>query len=45
MIGLRFFAGLSVEEPAEVLHASSDTVKRDWRLAKLLLREFQGDQS
>jgi RNA polymerase sigma factor (TIGR02999 family) len=44
MIELRFFGGLSVEETAEVLHVSADTVKRDWRLAKLwLLRELDGD--
>ena len=37
--------GLSVEETAEVLHVSSDAVKRDWRLAKLwLLRELEGDE-
>jgi RNA polymerase sigma-70 factor, ECF subfamily len=43
VIELRFFGGLSVEETAEVLHVSSDTVKRDWRLAKLwLLRELEG---
>lgn len=43
-IELRFFGGLSVEETAEVLRVSSDTVKRDWRLAKLwLLRELGGD--
>jgi RNA polymerase sigma factor (TIGR02999 family) len=43
VIELRFFGGLSVEEAAEVLHVSSDTVKRDWRLAKLwLLRELDG---
>lgn len=42
-IELRFFGGLSVEETAEVLHVSSDTIKRDWRLAKLwLLRELTG---
>ena len=42
-IELRFFAGLSVEETAEVLQVSPDTVKRDWRLAKLwLLRELEG---
>jgi DNA-directed RNA polymerase specialized sigma24 family protein len=35
--------GLSVEETAEVLHVSADTVKRDWRLAKLwLVRELEG---
>jgi RNA polymerase sigma-70 factor (ECF subfamily) len=43
-IELRFFGGLSVEETAEVLHVSPDTVKRDWRLAKLwLLRELDGE--
>jgi RNA polymerase sigma factor (TIGR02999 family) len=42
VIELRFFGGLSVEETAEVLHVSADTVKRDWRLAKLwLLRELE----
>jgi RNA polymerase sigma factor (TIGR02999 family) len=42
VIELRFFGGLSVEETAEVLHVSNDTVKRDWRLAKLwLLRELE----
>ena len=44
VIELRFFGGLSAEETAEVLHVSTDTVKRDWRLAKLwLLRELEGD--
>ena len=44
LIDLRFFGGLSVEETAEVLQVSPDTVKRDWRLAKLwLLRELAGD--
>jgi RNA polymerase sigma factor (TIGR02999 family) len=43
LIDLRFFGGLSVEETAEVLQVSPDTVKRDWRLAKLwLLRELAG---
>jgi hypothetical protein len=41
---LRFFGGLNVEETAEVLHLSTDTVKRDWRMAKLwLLHELEGD--
>jgi RNA polymerase sigma factor (TIGR02999 family) len=44
VIELRFFGGLSVEETAEALHVSTDTVKRDWRLARLwLLRELKGD--
>ena len=43
VIELRFFGGLSVEETAEVLHVSPQTIKRDWRLAKLwLLRELHG---
>ena len=43
VVELRFFGGLSVEETAEVLHLSNDTIKRDWRLAKLwLLRELEG---
>ena len=42
IVELRFFAGLSVEETAEVLHVSPDTVKRDWRMAKLwLLRQLE----
>ena len=41
VVELKFFGGLSVEETAEVLHVSSDTVIRDWRLAKIwLLREL-----
>jgi RNA polymerase sigma factor (TIGR02999 family) len=44
VIELRFFGGLSVEEAAEALHVSADTVKRDWRIARLwLLRELKGD--
>jgi len=41
VVELRFFGGLSVEETAEVLKVSPDTVMRDWRLSKLwLLREM-----
>jgi len=41
VVELRFFGGLSLEETAEALHVSIDTVKRDWRFAKLwLLREL-----
>ncbi|HEV2401197.1 MAG TPA: sigma-70 family RNA polymerase sigma factor [Candidatus Sulfotelmatobacter sp.] len=41
VVELKFFGGLSVEETAEVLHVSSDTVVRDWRMAKIwLLREL-----
>jgi len=41
VVEMRFFAGLTVDETAEVLHVSPDTVMRDWRLAKVwLLREL-----
>ena len=41
VIELRFFGGLSIEETAEVLRVSADTVVRDWKLAKVwLLREL-----
>jgi RNA polymerase sigma-70 factor (ECF subfamily) len=38
VVELRYFGGLSVEEAAEVLAVSADTVMRDWRMAKLWLR-------
>jgi RNA polymerase sigma factor (TIGR02999 family) len=38
LIELRFFAGLSVEEAAEVMGVSAVTVKREWRLAKAWLQ-------
>ena len=42
VVELKFFAGLSTEEAAEVLRVSPDTVKRDWRMAKLwLLRQLE----
>jgi RNA polymerase sigma factor (TIGR02999 family) len=37
IVELRFFAGLSVEETAEVLGISSRTVKRDWSAARVWL--------
>jgi RNA polymerase sigma-70 factor, ECF subfamily len=37
VIELRFFGGLSVEETAEVLAISSQSVMRDWKLAKAWL--------
>jgi RNA polymerase sigma-70 factor, ECF subfamily len=42
IVELRYFGGLTIEETAEVLHVSPDTVKREWRLAKLwLLRQVE----
>jgi RNA polymerase sigma factor (TIGR02999 family) len=46
VIEMRFFGGLTVEETAEALQVSTDTVKRDWRLAKLwLLRDLEGEDA
>ncbi len=42
VVELRFFAGLSHEETAEVLRVSVGTVRRDWSLAEAwLFRELQ----
>ena len=37
VIELRFFSGLTVEETAQVLDVSADTVARDWRMARTWL--------
>jgi RNA polymerase sigma factor (TIGR02999 family) len=37
LVELRFFAGLTVEETADVLDTSPRTVKRDWRKARAFL--------
>jgi len=45
IVELRFFAGLSIEETAEVLHCSPRTVKREWRFAQAWLRrELSGGE-
>jgi RNA polymerase sigma factor (TIGR02999 family) len=42
VVELRFFGGLSVEETAEVLNVSPQTVMRDWRIARTwLARELR----
>ena len=42
VVELRFFGGLSLEETAEALHVSTDTIGRDWRAAKAwLTRELK----
>jgi RNA polymerase sigma factor (sigma-70 family) len=37
VVELRFFGGLSVEESAEVLKISPQTVMRDWKTARAWL--------
>lgn len=42
IVELRFFSGLTVEETAKILEISQDTVKREWRTARLwLAKELQ----
>jgi RNA polymerase sigma factor (TIGR02999 family) len=44
VVEMRFFGGLSVDETAEALRISPQTVMRDWRLARAwLARELGGD--
>jgi RNA polymerase sigma-70 factor, ECF subfamily len=38
VVELRFFGGLSVQETAQVLKISEETVRRDWNVAKSWLR-------
>ena len=46
VVELRYFAGLSVDETAEVLQISPETVFRDWKMAKAwLLGELSGEKS
>jgi RNA polymerase sigma factor (TIGR02999 family) len=43
VVELRFFGGMTVEETAEVLHISPETVKRDWSVARTwLMAELDG---
>jgi RNA polymerase sigma factor (TIGR02999 family) len=44
LVELRFFGGLEINEAAEALKISPETVKRDWRFAKAwLLRAMSGE--
>ena len=45
VVEMRFFGGLSIDEAAEALHVSPETVQRDWRYAKAWLRrELSGHE-
>ena len=44
VVELRFFGGLSVEETAEVLKISQQTVLRDWKFAKSWLMRALSEQ-
>lgn len=45
VVELRFFGGLSVEETAEVLKISQQTVMRDWKFAKSWLMRALSEQA
>jgi len=45
VVRLRFFAGLNVEETADVMGVSTPTVKRRWKLARAMLHEILERQS
>ncbi len=45
LVELRFFAGLSVEQTAEVMEISTATVKREWQFAKAWLQREMGQTS
>jgi RNA polymerase sigma factor (TIGR02999 family) len=45
VVEMRFFGGLTLDETAEALSISRETVKRDWRMAKLwLVRELRSER-
>ena len=39
VVELKFFAGMTINEAAEVLHVSAATVERDWTVAKAWLHQ------
>jgi RNA polymerase sigma factor (TIGR02999 family) len=45
IVELRFFAGLTIEETAEVMKLSKDTVKGDWAMARAWLRDRLEDRT
>ncbi len=45
IVELRFFGGLTVEETASVIEVSPETVKREWRTARLWLARELDEQS
>jgi RNA polymerase sigma-70 factor, ECF subfamily len=45
VVEMRYFGGMTIQETADALDVSIDTVKRDWHVAKLwLLRGLQGNE-
>ena len=44
IVELRYFAGLNIDETAEVLGVSAATVKREWTMAKAWLYRALSDE-
>ena len=45
IVELRYFGGMTIEETAEVLGLSKDTVKNEWAMARAWLREALSDRA
>lgn len=45
VVEMRYFAGFSIEETADVLGASIATVKRDWSYARAWLIDYMGHEN
>lgn len=45
IVEMRFFAGLSLEETAEVLGKSTRTIEREWRYVRACLYRYLGPES
>ena len=43
VVEMRYFAGMTIQETADALNVSVDTVKRDWQVAKLWLLRALGN--
>jgi RNA polymerase sigma factor (sigma-70 family) len=39
VVELKYFAGMTLDETADVLGISRETVKRDWQIARAWLRQ------
>jgi RNA polymerase sigma-70 factor (ECF subfamily) len=44
IVELRYFGGMTIQETADALNVSVDTVKRDWQVAKLWLLRALGNE-
>ena len=45
IVELRYFGGMTIEETAEVMGLSKDTVKNEWAMARAWLREALSDRA